>query len=201
MNNIEDFVKEFQTKKDSNKTISLYDAIKKYCPETIKTLNYKIYGKKFTFKKFYENKWYTSIVNYLLKMNVFETDKKEEGTYHLVTEDYTNFFLNPVSTVFNPSNHKKHLILYKESIKEFLIAVKIIDKNEKELLKKEEKKEKLKLDKKKQKIVNSIGLIFLIYSIIQFFTFTAKFDLHNLIILVSNSLLFTIACLLLVKEN
>lgn len=195
--NYNDFLATVPEKLDINKTISLYELVKKYCPKTIEKTNIKLYGKNRSFlAKFKEPKWYTSILNYLVTKEVLITEKEDNGTIYQVKADYSKYFVHPVSTVYFLQNKKQHLILYKETSEKFLKETGLLTKEGKEPY--EEKKEKKNnFSPAALKKIKWLSIGFLIYSSIQFFLLSSKIGGQNTLEVLANTVLFTIGILLL----
>lgn len=197
-NTIKEYIDDLPEKLNSNKTISLYELIKKSCPGTIRILNTKIYGQNAAFIPFKEEKWYTSIINYLVKKQILETEKTDIGTFHNVSENYTKYFLVPKSTVYSLNNKKKHLMLYAQTSHEFLKATGLYTKENKEFLY-NIKKENNFFDEKTKKIIKIITIFVCAYTILQYLILFSKYGFQNMIPITLNSLIFTITMLILVK--
>lgn len=197
-NTIEDFLKEIPDKLDSNKTISLYDLMLHKCPLTIKQLNKKINDKKFLHGE-EKQKWYTLVLNYLVKENILEGEKTENGTIHKVNEDWKKYFLVGESTVFSLSNASKHLILYSQIAKDFLIASGFLNKEGKELFapEKEKKSKGQNLLKKYAKPLNYLATIVLFVTFANFVLMVSRYGIKEITPFLSNTCLFTLSSIII----
>lgn len=203
MKNFNKYIETLPDKLDSKKVISLYQLIKKYCPVTISKINNKIYGKSyFSFRK-KEPKWYTVIINYLIKEGILEEEKNNIGSFQNVSEDFQKYFLVPKSTVFSLDNKYKHLLLYKQTGKKFLTESDILDENGNERVKKiQEKKDEhfFNLSKKQKKIAMIFSGSILFYTLLQFIIMISKFGFSNMLPFFTNGILFTIAILVITAK-
>lgn len=196
--NINDFLGAMPDKLDINKTISLYELVKENCPNTIKRINEKLYGKKTPLLlAMKEPKWYTSILNYLITKDILITEKTENGTTYNVTEEWTRYFVHPTSTVYFLQNRTKHLVLYEETAKDFLKAAGLVGKDGKET--KEEKKEEFKnvFSKKTLKLIRTAGLLMLAFTLIKLILLASRLGIQTMAEISATMLTFTIGCLLL----
>lgn len=193
---IESFVNDFNVTLDSNKQISLYDLLRKKCPNTIKNLEEKINGKHFIPKSDKENKWYTAVINYLTMENFLETEKDENGTYHNVSENYKKYFIHSTSSLYAPKNCKNHLMLYKQTANEFLIKSGILNKDGTEFIKGKQPKNKLTFINKYSKLIKFIFSVILFISIVNYVLMVSKYGITVMTPFLCNTCLFSISILI-----
>lgn len=194
--NIAKYINDLPEKLDQKKSISLFKAIKLYCPNTIKLLNKKIENKNIISHR----KWYTAVINYLVKKEILTTEKTDLGTFHNVEESYIKYFIIPKSPVYSLNNADNHLILYKQTIKEFLIEAGLLNQEGKEIIEKPQK-DNFEIKQKEKKVIKIISIILLIYTILQFIILITKYGFKQYIPLLMNTILLIIAILGLIKEK
>lgn len=196
MNNIsnyEEYEKTIiQKKLDINKTISLRNLIKNNCKTQNKSIKNKLKDKKFSFKD--NEKWYAVALNYLIEKGILETERLNNGdTFHNVTYEYQKYFTVPKSTRYSPSNNKNHLILYKETSKEFLEISGLIPKQKKEPQK--IKKENIINEKNRLYFRIAAGLL-LGLSLFNWIRLISMYGFSNLIPMFLNCIMLLIATLI-----
>lgn len=197
MNSLENFLeKEVKIQKQNNKTISLYQAIKKYCPNTIKKIKIKIHGKTIFTNETSTNNWYLVILNYLTKKEIINFDKRDNGTFHEANHEYTKYFNKTQSSLYNYDNLKNHFELKQETIIEFLIKAELLTKDKKEIFSNNVTKEK---NSKYQKLNKVISIVLFTWSILQFVLLIPKYGYINIIPFFLNSIVFTISIILFLK--
>ena len=196
------FIDEINPKLDVNQTVSLFNAMKQYCPYTIKEITKKLNGNKILLGKSEKRKWYTYIINYLTKKEILEVDQREETqTFHKVNEDYQKYFTNQTSTLYSLDNAEKHLMLYEQTVTDFLKKAELINKDKIDFCKKEkEHKKKTELTENEKRNCKYIGGIIIILSILQFARMVSIFGIENFKTIAINSIIFTIGCLILTLE-
>ena len=195
--NIGEYINEIPQKLDSSKNISLYNLIKINCPCTIKTINQKLYGKQNKIDS--ESKWYTSVINYLVKKEILTTERSELGTFHNVKDSYQKYFIVPKSTLFSLENKKRHLLLYKQTAAEFLKAAELLNIEGKEYLAPAKNKKVFDFSEKTIRILKKLSLVMIIWAFIQFILLISKYGLINMIPMLLNSLLLAIGLVLYTK--
>lgn len=196
---ITNFVNEIPVKKEKRGTITLYNLIKKNCPDTISAINIKLNGHKKYLK--HKNDWYIICINYLTKNGIFQTEKTDVGTFHNVTENYLDYFKIPKSTVFSETNFPQHLILFKDTSQEFLKKTNLIDKEGNEYFAEKKEDKDFKISQKKEKIIKIAANFLMIWSILQFGIMISKYGYQEILPMILNSILFAISLLLIVKDK
>lgn len=191
---INNYIENLPIKYNINKKISLYNSIKKINPELICKLNKKLYVKSNIIKELKEKKWYNSIIDYLIEIEIIKKEINENNEiYHKINDDYKKYFINSESSIYFTENYKEHLMLYKEAAKEFLTKTNLLEqKNKKEITKKE-------LPDNIKRVVHYIGGGFIILSMGLYLNFFSKFGINDGIIIVANSIMFIIGVLLNAK--
>lgn len=196
-NTFEKFVNDYKETLDANKQISLYNLLLKKCPNSIKKLNKKIYGPKYIPFLDKEKKWYTVFINYLTINNILEVDRRENGTYHNVTDDYKDYFIHSVSTVFAPKNHENHLILYSQTADDFLSKSGILNSDGSEFVKgPENKNKKNSFFAKYSKQINIASSILMFITVANYIFMISNYGLHLMTPFLSNTCLFTLSVIL-----
>ena len=190
---INNYIDNLPNKYDSNKKISLYYSIIKYNPQLIKDLNKKLYVKINFINTWKEKKWYNSIIEYLIQTEVISIIQSENEIYHKINDKYKKYFLNSESIVYHTENYNKHLMLYKEAVKEFL-EITALTKNE-------EKKDLTKKDipENWKKTIQTIGTGFIVISMYLYINFFSLVGIKNGILIILNSIMFTAGILLNLK--
>lgn len=195
-NNMESFLNEFNETLDSNKQISLYKLLKKNCPNTIRSLEKKINGKKSILLLDKENKWYTAVINYLTKEEILEADRQDNGTtLHNVSEDFKKYFVHPVSTVYAPKNCKNHLILYSQIASDFLIKSGIVNSDGNEFVQEKKKNKKNTFISKNAKIIKIIFSVIMFVTIVNYILMISKYGINLMTPFLCNTCLFALSIL------
>ena len=129
-------------------------------------------------------------------------DQREETqTFHKVNEDYQKYFTNQTSTLYSLDNAEKHLMLYEQTVTDFLKKAELINKDKNDFCKKEkEHKKKTELTENEKRNCKYIGGIIIILSILQFARMVSIFGIENFKTIAINSIIFTIGCLILTLE-
>lgn len=195
-----DFVENIPQKLDQTKSISLYKLIIKKCPNCLNQICKKIYG-KYSWKEIHkERKWYTAIINYMVKTEVMMTEKIEGQTFHNVTEEYSKYFIIPKSSAYSLNNADEHIKLYAETATEFLKECGLLNQDGKEVIQEDEVK-KQKKNKKAKKIINITASMGLLTTILYYIILAAKYGLKQYISILSVSCLFTIFVVILANDG
>lgn len=199
--NISNFINEIPVKLDANEQISLYNLLKKKCPQTIKLVTDRIEGKKKNLfsKTKNENKdrWYTYVVNYLTKSNVLCLDKDNNNSKHLVEDEWEKYFVYPASNIYSLENLSNHLILYRQTAIEFLKKTGILDENGNEIISEKPKKGSKNIFSKYAKQIKIVMNIIFFLTIINFILMISKYGLKDITPFLSNTCLFTFAAIML----
>lgn len=196
--NIAGFIKEIPVKLDAKNQVSLYNILKKKCPDTIRILNEKYEGKKKLFiSKENRNKWYTYIINYLTKSDILEMETDDNGTIHIVTEDYTKYFTYATSKIYSKENFNQHLMLYNQTAVEFLEKAGILDSSGNEIMQDKSKKKGKGFFSKYSKQINWLMNAIFFLTIVHFVIMAAKYGIKQMTPFLSNTCLFTISCIII----
>lgn len=192
------FIKEIPVKLDAKDQVSLYNIIKKKCPDTIRILNEKYEGKKKLFiKRENRTKWYTSIINYLTKSGILEMNSEDSGTIHIVTDDYTKYFTYATSKIYSKENFSQHLMLYRQTAIEFLQKAGILDSSGNEIMQEKPLKKGKGIFSKYEKQIKWIMNVVLFLSIVNFILMVSKYGIKQITPFLSNTCLFTLSCIII----
>ena len=205
-NDFKEYIDSIPVILNTKKKISLYKAMKTCCPYTVKVLNKRVLGenKKIIPSREDRNKWYVAFLNFLQKKEILEKEVQNENTtIHNVNQEWQKYFVVKSSTTFSQQNIKEHLFLYEENYKEFFTKIQLLDKNGKEILNTKEKNNAKtiseKLSDKHKKIINAAGFSLLAWTIIDYILLISKYGLNNLIEIIVNCFLFTLAIIIITK--
>lgn len=196
-NSIKDYLNEFEETLDSNRQISLYRMLKKKCPLTIRSLEKKINGKHNILFLDRENKWYTAVINYLVKNDILEAERQENGTtLHNVSEEYKKYFVHPVSTVYAPKNCSNHLILYSQIAGDFLVKSGLVNADGNEFVQDKKKPKKNTFVSKHSKLIKIIFSIIMFVTIVNYILMVSKYGINQMTPFLCNTCLFTLSILI-----
>ena len=194
---IDSYVKEIEGTLDVRKAVSLFKLMKKKCPDTIRILTEKLNGKKFIYIPDKKNKWYTWLLNYLVKLNVLSLETREDGSIHRVNEDYIKYFTTETSTIYSEKNCQEHIKLWSENALEFLEKARITDSNGCEIMQIKKKKKNNSFFSKYEKQIKWIMNIILFATTANFVFMISKYGLKEITPFLSNTCLFTMSCIVL----
>lgn len=196
-NSIKDYLNEFEETLDSNRQISLYKMLKKKCPLTIRSLEKKINGKHNILFLDRENKWYTAVINYLVKNDILEAERQENGTtLHNVSEEYKKYFVHPVSTVYAPKNCTNHLILYSQIAGDFLVKSGLVNADGNEFVQDKKKPKKNTFVSKHSKLIKIIFSIIMFVTIVNYILMVSKYGINQMTPFLCNTCLFALSILI-----
>lgn len=196
-NSIKDYLNEFEETLDSNRQISLYKMLKKKCPLTIRSLEKKINGKHNILFLDRENKWYTAVINYLVKNDILEAERQENGTtLHNVSEEYKKYFVHPVSTVYAPKNCSNHLILYSQIAGDFLVKSGLVSADGSEFVQDKKKPKKNTFVSKHSKLIKIIFSIIMFVTIVNYILMVSKYGINQMTPFLCNTCLFALSILI-----
>ena len=194
---IDSFVKDIEGPLDARKAISLFKLMKKKCPDTIRRITEKLNGKKFFYIPDKKNKWYTWLLNYLVKQNILSLETRDDGSIHRVDDAYIKYFTTETSTIYSEKNCQEHIKLWSENALEFLEKAGIIDSNGNEIMKLKKKKNGNTFFSKYEKQIKWIMNIILFGTVVNFVLMVSKYGLKDITPFLSNTCLFTMACIVL----